>query len=1364
MSIKKTDGSTYIPKPKPKPPEPKPVETKAKPNTTTQTGQGNQTTRAARNTNTARPQQTRDGFDSGKAPTSTQRGQQAQKLGSTTAPTTAQKPGATDQGALAKIGLTPEDLKKAGEAARPHLEKAAQSVGGGHPEQALEHLRNAALASPEVAQKAIRGLAQNLPEGPAKTLLTDEKVAKELVTNNELQASIGKLIQNPGDTGAVRELLNNAPARDAVLGALGNDPQIKAELAKVGLEPQDLVDAGAAAPKLWDAAEKIKAGEVKAGLEDIQAAVEAAPGLAAKIGEKLEKLLPQGVKDQFAKLGITPEQIRTAGPALPHLYEAADAASKQDWGKAFNALKEAAIAAPDLTTQAMKGLAKQLPAELGAVKTLLTDDKFLEEVVTNRDLHGQVGKLFDESTRMEGLRGLLNNDKVRDSALTALGNDPKIKEQLSKIGLEPKDLVEAGAAAPKLLDAAEKIQKGDVKAGLEDIQKAVEAAPGLAAKIGDKLLKILPQNVKDQFAKLGITPEQIRTAGPALPHLYEAADAASKQEWGKAFNALKEAAIAAPDLTTQAMKGLAKQLPPQLGAVKTLLTDEKFLKEVVSNRDLHSQVGKLFDESTRMEGLRGLLNNDKVRDTALTALGNDPKVKEHLAKIGLEPKDLVEAGAAAPKLFDAFDKIQKGDVKAGLEDLQKAVEAAPGLAAKIGNKLVSALPQTVKDQFAKLGITPEQIRTAGPALPHLFEAADAASKQEWGKAFNALKEAAIAAPDLTTQAMKGLAQQLPAEMGPVKTLLTDEKFLKELVTNRDLHSQVGKLFNESTRLEGLRGLLGNDAARDTALTALSNDPKVQEMLTKAGLTQQDLLQAGKAAPHLFDSVKAFSEGKIDEGITALGEAAEAAPELLNKIGEKLINKLPEGLRKNITDLGITPSELIQAGRALPDLLKAGQALGQGDFQQALSSLQSAAGKMPPAIIEKAITTTAGKLPDDGFGGVVKSMLTDKDFVHQLVANPDVHAAFEKMMNGDLVQGTKDLLTNPDLAAAAGNALAKNTQLMDKLKPFGIETGEDIAALGGAVFDVMEAGKQIAEGKPGEALKSLGEALEQVPPELRGRMAGKLAEKLGAPDWAKDTIVAAASLLGNDEVGGALGTAFDALKNGDISGFVRGLATTGKKIAETAPDAAKAFLNSLSHIPGSLGELFADRELNEAMVDSGAVTNLFEAAEKLSTGDIGGALKEIAEAGGALLTQGDHFEVAGQELPFGEQGIENMTRLFGRFVDALPDELKEKIAKESAKFAAKAGLKSVPFLGNVISAGSAIGSAKDLWDELQKDPKDGLDIALAAGQLGLDVAGAIPGLNSITGPLQIVLGTAKVIKGASDLIGDLSQFQQSLVGA
>ncbi len=356
MAIKKAGGSSSTP-PKPKPPEPKPESKPAakpsntatgKPSTTGTTkangGQGTST----RNEVKPRAQQTKDGFESGGSTTSTQRGQQAEKLGSTTAPT-AQPTEAPDKSALAKIGLTEDDLKKAGQAAQPHLQKAAQSVVGGHPEQALEHLRNAALSSPEVAQKAIQGLARNLPEGPAKSLLTDEKVAKELVTNNELHASIGKLIKNPTDTGAIRELLTNDKARDAALGALSNDPTVKAQLEKVGLEPKDLVEAGKAAPKLWDAFDKLKAGDVKGGLADVQAAVELAPGLAAKIGQKVVDALPQGVKDQFAKLGITEEQIRSAGPALPHLYDAADAASKQDWGKAFSSLKEAAISAPDLT-------------------------------------------------------------------------------------------------------------------------------------------------------------------------------------------------------------------------------------------------------------------------------------------------------------------------------------------------------------------------------------------------------------------------------------------------------------------------------------------------------------------------------------------------------------------------------------------------------------------------------------------------------------------------------------------------------------------------------------------------------------------------------------------------------------------------------------------------------------------------------------------------------------------------------------------------------------------------------------------------------------------------------------------------------
>ena len=868
------------------------------------------------------------------------------------------------------------------------------------------------------------------------------------------------------------------------------------------------------------------------------------------------------------------------------------------------------------------------------------------------------------------------------------------------------------------------------------------------------------RNVLD---KLGLTTEDLQKAGAAaLPHLQRAAESVVQGRPAEALEHLRSAAFSSPEVAQKAIKGLAANLPE--GPVRSLLTNDAVAKELVTNSDLHATLGKLIQNPADTTALRELVSNGPARDAVLGALGNDPSIKGQLERVGLTPADLREAGAAAPHLLDAMEKIKGGDVRGGLEALQAGVQAAPGLASKIGSKVIDALPQGVKDQFAKLGITEQQLRSAGPALPHLYSAADAASKGNWGEAFKSLGEAAIGGSALTQQALKGLAQQLPPELGAVRTLLTDDKFLNQVVTNRDLHAQVGKLFNADTRMEGVRGLLGNNAARDATLGAIGNDPGVQELLGKAGLTQQDLVQAGAAAPHLFDAVKAFAGGDINAGIDALGRAGEASPDLLNKIGERLVSKLPEGLRNSITQLGITPSELLQAGKALPDLLRAGKALGEGDFHQALTSLRDAGGKMPPAIIERAITATAGKLPTEGFGGVVRSLLTDKDFVHQIVTNPDLHASFTKMMSGDLVQGAKEILGNSAVRTAAGNALAQNAGLMDKLRPFGIQSGADIAALGGGIFDVMQAGSQIANGQPGEALQSLGHALGNVPPELRGRMVGALADKLHVPTWARDTLSAVASLVGNQDVGRALGTAFDALKKGDVPGFLSGIATVGKTIVQTAPEAAKAFLNSLSKMPGSLGRLFQDHQLNAALVDSGAATNLFEAAEKLGRGDIGGAMAEIAQTGGALLGQGEHFKVAGHELPFGQQGIENLGRMFGRFVDALPEGLKDKITEASTRFAARAGLKSVPILGNIASGVSAVGSAKDLWDAVHAQPKDALDIALKAGQLGLDVAGMFPGLNSITGPLQVVLGTAQVVKGASDLIGDVREFQRSLVGA
>jgi hypothetical protein len=151
-----------------------------------------------------------------------------------------------------------------------------------------------------------------------------------------------------------------------------------------------------------------------------------------------------------------------------------------------------------------------------------------------------------------------------------------------------------------------------------------------------------------------------------------------------------------------------------------------------------------------------------------------------------------------------------------------------------------------------------------------------------------------------------------------------------------------------------------------------------------------------------------------------------------------------------------------------------------------------------------------------------------------------------------------MMGNTAVTTAAANALATNTQIMDMLKPFGIQNGADIKALGAAVFDVMDAAKSLASNPPDlqAGLQSLAKAVGGLSPDLRARMVGAFADKVGLPAWAKDTLVAAAGLIGNEAVGKSLGEAFDALKRGDIAAFAAGLAHTGRTIAETSPEVAR----------------------------------------------------------------------------------------------------------------------------------------------------------------------------------------------------------------
>ena len=52
------------------------------------------------------------------------------------------------------------------------------------------------------------------------------------------------------------------------------------------------------------------------------------------------------------------------------------------------------------------------------------------------------------------------------------------------------------------------------------------------------------------------------------------------------------------------------------------------------------------------------------------------------------------------------------------------------------------------------------------------------------------------------------------------------------------------------------------------------------------------------------------------------------------------------------------------------------------------------------------------------------------------------------------------------------------------------------------------------------------------------------------------------------------------------------------------------------------------------MESGSLEHIFTAVEKLAEGDVVGAVKELGNAFGSLLTMGDHFEVG----PYGAFGV------------------------------------------------------------------------------------------------------------------------------
>lgn len=1370
---------------------------------------------------------------------------------------------------LAKLGLNADDVKKLGDTLPKNIGDAVDKVGKGDVRGAIGSLADEAGKHPDEVAKAIQFTAKQLPDGFAKTVLSDAKVTSELAKAGP--EALKKALDDPFE--AVKATAGDKKLRDAAVDAAMKDEKFKGAVDKLGLNAGDLKQAGDALPSVIDAAEKASKGDAQGAVIALADAAKAAPELVQKGLKKVASGLPDGVAKailtddkalaelakagpdaiktaltkgpeaalrQFAgnkalrdklidaamtdkdfsakveKFGLEAKDLKALGDGLPKFLDGVDKAVKGDWQGAIGDLTDAAAKAPDVLARGLKAAAGNLPD--GLAKTVLTDPKVADQLAKAGP--GAI-KAFVNGDVAEGLAKLGTDKNLRNAVLDAAMKDQGFSSKMKRLGLEAKDLRDAGDAAVHFVKAGIALGKGEGQAALESLADAAKSAPDLVAKglkaaadkLPDGLAKTIlsdpkvaeqiagasPEAIRalakgdvqqalgavagdealrasvidaafkdkgfaDKMGRLGLAATDLKQGSAALPDVFKAVELVAKGDVPGALGALRDAATKAPALVEKAVVGLGKTLPQ--GVARELLTDASVVKSLLGDPKLQSGVDKLL-EGDVVGGLADVLGADKARDAVMNVISRNADVKAALDKVGLTVGDLKQAGAAAPHALDAMKKLAAGDWQGSIDSFKAASEAAPELLQKMGVAIFDKLPANVRDGLSKINVTEKDIREGAAALPELVSAGQAAAKGDWKAAVSSVLAAGEKAPGLGQKLITNVGKALPE--GLARNLLTDPAVAKSLASDATLHEGINQLLDGKV-LDGAATLLHNAQARDAVLKVVSNDPQVKKALETVGLTSGDLVEAGAAAPHVFDAARALfaSPPKWEAALDSLGKAAGAAPGLINKIGEGIYNKLPKGLQEKLGKLGLTPEDFKQIGAALPHVIDAAQSAAAGKFPEALEALGNAVGSAPD-LVTKAVNTLAAKLPD----GLAKTILTDPDTVKSFLTDPNLKGAAQKLLKGDIGGAIRDaaavVTTGSPLLRNLARNIAADPKLSAKLKEIGIESADDIVQLGAAMGDVFNLVESLKTQNWGQAVKDLGAIAADLPDGMRSKLIDALGSKLKLKPEMRTLLSGVLDAMGDPEVRDAIGDAFQAFSSGNPVEWIKGLANAGKTIAKESPDLAVAFLDTLSKLPGSVGAFFGDHQLNRALVESGSLGHMFSAVEKLASGDVGGAIGEIGNAFGSLLSMGEKFEIGPigwgpakwgpKELPIGKEGLEAVGRLMKQFVAALPPKVKSFLEEKMAKLVANTGFKSIPVVGPIVGV---VDSGIDLVNSI-KDGEDGLTIALDAASLVVNGASIFPPFQAATTPLKAVLAIGEAANETVKFVQDMNDFGEQFTG-
>lgn len=1219
-----------------------------------------------------------------------------------------------------------------------------------------------------------------------------------------------------------------------------------------GLEPLDLSDVsdkdalskiiqGAGRSLTGNSAQLVssaKFADAVAGGEDLATAATSRKDLNAD-----ERAAQRGgARDGLDALGVGQEKFQNLSKKDQEKY--LDAARAQADGDPQQAIQTLSSTGPGAEGAINKAAQTLHPKDSAQAKILQNPDA-VKELLNSKDGRRSI-ESFADGKLVEGLRHL--GPRAPKGVADALTSDPKIKEGLDKLGINPAELSRSGKALPDIVAATQARRPGEaidaltdaakanpqlqdqlaeaitkkaqdlppgaerniltdpktVKAAIDDVdgRRALERVArgdvSSISQIGDPKIRerAIDQAAKDPkfkatLDKAGITPDELKKLGPGQNEVLRALDGLSEQNPDdvKATNRnlllLSRAAEQDPkarELAEKAIPKVAKDLPNlpngEPSFRERVLTDPKKVKALLGDKNGVEALQQLASGRGTAAFSELGKNDEKLRDMLLQDAWKDPRFKAGADKLGLSRADLDKADAGAGDLLRASNTARLGKKEDTLKHLGRAYDDAPGVATGALKKYASEnLSDTGAEGRLKTVLQNEQL--TGSILK------DKALAPAW----------ADLVAQKPGQALEKLGKNDAVRDGVIDELATKNPEFKQGLENaglsaRDLEAYNGKaidkLYNGVDRASTIdpndEAGAGFKEAMAQFKAAAKEDPKAVNVAVKAGVGSAKTALAGgdeqqgalrdlmtdpgfmkqllineKLAP-AFDKL---TSNDLIGGLKGTTESKEAATAAIDALATN------PTVREGLEQLGIKPNDLKDPARlkTFPDFIAASIDAGSGKPLAALDDLarayQGLEGKNKDFALS-ALKSLGGSLEDTGLEGIAKSLLTNPTIGKTLLGPGGVAS---QIAQGDFPGAAAKLLADPTVQKVAARAILSNEKIKSALEPFGLDSPEALIGLKDGVKGAIGLVDALSADDidPAKVLQSAGELLQGVPDEVKNTIMDKVVDgiggKLGIPEKYREVLKAGAAVLTDATAVKALGDAFTRHLDDPIK-FAQSLAQAGESLAGN-PALAETLLNAMAKLPGKVGNLFKDKELNASIAETGTVSNIFGAVEELAKGNIAGAIGELGGAVKELISAGDPLKF--KIPPFGPtlgvpgvgtDGLKALSGVFERFYDALPDSVQSKIKTKAMSF--------VKGFANPISGiKDGITDGKQLIDALKAG--DGLEVAINAGQLVTDVAGFVPPLKAAAKPLQFALGVAETVKNANDLVGDVGQFQQEFLG-